>query len=374
MFTFLLSLAAWALVPGSFTVMCLVKVMGFGPWEAVLTMTGGTLAWSFIQAQWKAAGYVTERLALDSVNQTFWSQYIVELYYKTNAFLSYAFNADQFVMGGAAVVIPQAGNPPTVIKNNTTYPMVAVQRGDTGISYLLDTYSTQPTFVNYADLTSISYNKAKSVSDQHFAILVQTAADDQLIKYATAMPGSNVISTTGPVTNVLRAGQTGPRNTFHHNDLKQLELQFNLANVPAEGRIALLSANHYSQLTDSLNSNTYRDFSKYYDASTGLMGKLYGFDIMMRSSVCMANAALSGGNLNVNALGQAVAATDNECSLAWQTNTLERAMGQIELFVQLKSPIYQADVMNTLIKIGGRVRRADYAGVAVIAQGLPNGN
>jgi hypothetical protein len=373
---FLISLLAWLMLAGGVETL-FVAFYGVPPRLALAIVVALTLAWAFVvrlingEERNKAWG---GGLVLETVNQVFWANLIVERLFKNNAFLTYARNHDQYVIGGSAVFIPQPGNAPVVIKNNASWPMVAVQRGDSGILYQLNTYITQPTFITVMDLLDISYDKTQSVLKDHFGYLIQSAADDQLINYANAMPAANISYTTGKPTGMLLPGQTGLRNTFGWQDLKARELSFNLANVPADKRVALLSANHYSQFTDSLSESQYRDFSRYYDATTGLVGKMFGFDIMTRSSVLTANANLNAGTLNVNALGQALGATDNEGSLVWQEDSLTRAMGDIKLFTWVDSPLYAGTVNNCFIKMGGQVYRADYAGVGAIMQGVQAGN
>jgi hypothetical protein len=307
------------------------------------------------------------------IDQVFWKKEIIKRLFKVNTFLSSCVRADEYVVGGSAVVIPQPGAAPTVVKNNSSFPMVAVQRADSMVMYPLNTYTTVPTFITLRDLQNISYDKTQSVLTDHFGYVLQTTADDQLIGWADALPGAtNVLYTTGDATEMLESGQTGQRNTCHWKDVKELSRLMSKGNVAAEGRVLLMEVNMYDQFTTSLSATQQRDFSQYYDAKTGVLGKMFGFDIMTRSSVIAAASALDAdSNLDVKALGAALAASDNVGCLAWQRDCLELAMGNVHLFTRTNDPMYTGDVSNVQIKAGGRRRRADNAGVYALMQGTP---
>lgn len=302
----------------------------------------------------------------NGVEVEFWVNYIIERFWKDNQFLKHAFNEDQYVIGGKIVHIPQPGSKPVVVKGRSTFPAAAVRRTDTDILYALEEYSTDPTHIQDAEKVELSYSKIDSVLGDHSGVINETIANDMIIKWLTALPGANIVDTTGSSVTAKVPGQTGNRKAMLHTDLKAARLKMNLLDVPGTDRYALLEENMADEFTESLSTTQYKDFSQYYDAKTGVIGKLYGFNIMTRSSVGMAAAALDGGNLSVNALGASVAATNNTVSICWQKNAVTRAMGEVKFFEKLNDPQYYGDVYSALMRMGGRRRRADNAGVIAI--------
>ena len=134
-----------------------------------------------------------------------------------------------------------------------------------------------------------------------------------------------------------------------------------------EGRYALISADMFQQLTDDMSATQYRDFSAAYNAETGVVGRLFGFNIMMRSAVVnYANAA----NPVINAYGATPNATDCDGVLCWQTNAIERALGAIVFFEKIGDPTYYGDIYSVGVRIGGRQRRADAKGIVAIVQDI----
>lgn len=302
------------------------------------------------------------------IQAEFWADYIVKKLWKDNAFLMKAYSDDQYVIGGKIVHIPQPGASPTVTKNRSSFPASAVRRTDTDILYPLDEYTTDPTHIQDAEKVELSYDKIDSVLGDHTNSLNQVVAEDMIYKWANGLPGANVIETSGASFTSNISGQTGTRLAMTHTDLKKARTAMNLANVPQADRFALLEENMLDQMVDSLSTTQYKDFSQYYDAATGIIGKLYGFNIMSRSTVAMTAASLSSGNLVVNALGAATSATDQCASLIWQKDSVTRALGEVKFFEKINDPQYYGDVYSALLRMGGRRRRSDNAGVVVIRQ------
>lgn len=294
-----------------------------------------------------------------AVQTEIWVRYIINRLWKDNQFLKYTFNDDQYVVGGKIVHIPNPGSKPTVVKNRAAFPAIAVQRADLDITYTLDRYSTDPTQIEAADLQEITYDKISSVFGDHAGQLVETVADDMIIKWLTGIAA--IITTSGGATGALVAGQTGTRKVLLNGDLKKAKLQMDLQKVPAADRYAMLEANRMDELLSDLSVTQYRDFSDQMDAANGIIGKLYGFNIMSRSNVAIASA----GNA-ISALGAAVGATDNVVSIAWHKDSITRAIGEKRFFENKDDAFNYGDVYSALLRAGGRRRRSDDAGVIAI--------
>lgn len=299
--------------------------------------------------------------ALCGVTVEIWVKYIIEKFWKQNPFLAKCWNDDQYVVGGSIVHIPQPGANPIVVKNRTVYPATAVRRTDTDIVFALDVYTTDPTHITDAEKVELSYDKMDSVLGDHTSMLNQVVAEDIITKWLTGI--TSFIRTSGTAAAATVTGQTGTRKVFVHGDLRKAQLVMNLQEVPAGDRYVMLEANMADQLFESLSNTQYRDFSQYANAETGVIGKLYGFEIMTRSSVSAATSADS-----VLPLGTAIGATDNLLSIAWQKNAVTRALGEVKIFSNPNRAEYYGDIMSALLRAGARRRRADDKGIIAIAQ------
>lgn len=298
-----------------------------------------------------------------AVQAEIWVRYIINRLWKDNQFLKHAFNDDQYVVGGKVVHIPNPGSQPTIVKNRTSFPAAAVQRADQDVTYALDRYTSDPTHIEAADLMEITYDKIASVFGDHAGNLVQTVADDMIIKWLNNVAAANIIRTTGAAAAAKVTGQDGNRNVLIHDDLRRAGLRMNIENIPQNDRYALLEANMMDELFLSLSNTQYRDFSQYADAKEGIVGRLYGFNIMSRSTVAIATSALA-----IEALGASVDATDHVASMCWQKDTVARAIGEKKFFETKDDATYYGDIYSALLRAGGRIRRADGAGLVAIIQ------
>lgn len=296
----------------------------------------------------------------NSVVTEVWAKYIIERFWKDNSFLKFAFDDSDKVLAGRIVHIPQPGSQPLIQKNRTQYPATAVRRSDTDVLYALDEYTTDPTHIPNIETVNISYDKQDSVLGDHMMTLNENIAEDMLIKWSPA--AAQTILTTGTAVSPID-GQTGDRKGFDQKDLKKLMTKFNATKVPKQDRYVMIDDNMYDYFYDSLGTTNAKDFSRYIDASNGIVGRLHGFNIMTRSSVLAYDA-----NAAVKAFGATLAATDNLASLAWQKNQVASAIGTTKLFQRKDDPLYYGDVYSTLVMAGGRKRRADAGGVWGILQ------
>src|SRR5690606_770561 len=154
---------------------------------------------------------------------------------KDNQFITFAFNADEYVMQGKVVHIPQAGATAAVVKNRSSLPATVTKRTDTDITYPLDEFTTDPRLIPNADTVELSYDKMESVMSDDMNALRQTVAENCLIAWA---PATNIIRTTGGDVLAHTPSATGNRKIFLLADLRKAMTRFNKDNVPMQDRYA----------------------------------------------------------------------------------------------------------------------------------------
>ena len=288
-----------------------------------------------------------------------WVQYIIENLFKNNAFLNYCYNDDQYVVGGKTVHIPQAGAVPTVVKNRSVYPATVEDRIDTIIDYVLDEYTTNPIRIPAADQVELSYDKMTSVLSEIMSMIKQTVSDNLLYNWApTTAPG--IIRTTG-----VDVGSGGAaRKKFVKENIKSVKLAMDLAHIPEEGRYGLIDANMYDELMDDTSLQSLFNLG-YVTLPDGVVNKLYGINLMMRSDVI----TYTNDTIPVpKAPGSAAASDDNIASLFWQKDQVARALGTVNFFEHLKNPLYFGDIYAALLRMGGRKRRGDNNGIIAVVR------
>lgn len=292
-----------------------------------------------------------------------WINDIVGNLFKANPHLDCAMNADGFVLAGKVVHIPNAGDKPGVERNRAKLPATIVKRQDVDVTFALDEFTSDPVRIDDAEKYELSYSARDSImSEQKKAI--SELVGDWFFQYWR--PGT-FVSTTG--SNVKAHVGTGNRKAVTLNDVRAASLQMDKWNVPREGRVAILDADMFDQLTGALSTSQYRDFSSSYNQGDNILGRLYGFDMLPpRADV------LRFSNANTPVVrtpgSTSVADTDFACALFWQKDMVIRAFGEHSFFSNEGDATVYGDVYSALLRCGGRKKRNDGKGVVGMIQSV----
>lgn len=297
-----------------------------------------------------------------AIQKEIWMTTIVEGLFADDTFLSKAYNADMFVNQGRTVHIPNAGAPSNVVENRATFPATVTVRTDIDLSFDLSEFTTDPIRIPHADTVELSYNKRESVVSQDKANLREKIGNSFLLRWSPTTT-ANIIRTTGANIAAHLPDATGERKSFTVTDLKSIMTRFNKDDVPQEERYLLLDADMYSQLLESMTEKEATAFHALADLRNGIVGKLYTFNVMMRSK------SLRYTDANApKAWTEAGAATDNAGGLAWHRNSVCRALGEVVPFENEGDPTYYGDIYSFLVRAGGRPMRQDVKGLIAIVQ------
>lgn len=273
-----------------------------------------------------------------SVQREIWLAAIVEALFASNSFMSKAFNADEYVNQGKTVHIPQAGRPSGVVKNRKEKPASVNEREDSDLTFVLDEFTTDPIHIPHADTVELSYDKRESVLRQDKLILLDEVAKAIIEKW---WPQKNRLVMIGA--------------TFAKADVLKLMEAFNEMDIPQEGRYLLVDAKMHAQLLSSLTESESMAFLACADAAQGILGKLFSFNVMMRSTVNPVKG--------------------EQGALAWHEQSVCRALGETKMFDRENDPTYYGDIYSFLIRCGGSKMRADeYGIVAVVPSGAKQPN
>ena len=299
-----------------------------------------------------------------AIQKEIWENDIIEGLWAENSFLNYAFNADQYVLAGKVVHIPQAGAAPNAVTNRSTLPATVTVRTDTDVTYAIDEITSDPVLIPNADTVELSYDKRNSVLAETKAAIYETSALNILFKWNPTV-ATQILRTSGAAIVAHTDLATGNRKALTIADVKAAQKLMNKNKVPSADRYIMIDADMYDQLTTDLSATQWRDFSTAIDPATGIAGKLYGFNIIMRAQV----ARYTNDAVPVpKSWATAGAATDNASAIAWQKNSVERALGTVSFFEKIGDPQFFGDVYSALVRLSGRIRRADSKGVIAIVQ------
>lgn len=167
------------------------------------------------------------------------------------------------------IKIPKRGAAPTVLINNSVYPIVSAGRDDTHVVLSLNKYETTNTTVTAAELYALPYEKVSDVQEQHREELEDKTSQHALHSIA---PNSNTATT--PILVCTGTPDANGRPTLRAKDVSNLKRKFDKLLVPKEGRMLVLCTDHVADLLDEDKTFT----TQYHNAVDGVLSKnFYGF-------------------------------------------------------------------------------------------------
>lgn len=352
-------------------------VTGFNAFAAAGTVYGLGQVPKFVKAQ------IPMGVAFVGVTVELWQNVIVEELFPENSFIKHSVDASEYVVQGSAVYIPQSAGAGTVYENPQSFPLKVEGRADSVIGYELNLFATAPRRVANMEQYEISYDKMASIMREDLSLLnqkvygrimynwVSTPAFNTLA--ASVLPVAKRFSVSGEngVGNADAPGATGNRKMSSIKDMQYMKVRFQQENAWVDGHMyAMLSPNMLAEIApaDSVVTATYMQSVTEEERRAGVYMKIQGWKILERSSV-LATSADKSVIRDPNEVRQT---TDQGASLFWNDMVVERAVGSVHPFEQKGVPMYLGDIFNMEVKFGGRCRRADYKGIAILCQAATN--
>lgn len=210
------------------------------------------------------------------------------------------------------------GGDPTVLVNNTSYPLEIEELEDGDKAVTLDKYQTKPTRITDDELYSLSYDKKATVIERH-----KEAISEKKYSRAIHAIAPNENSTATPV--ILTSGEASEgRKIMTRKDIVRLKKLFDKNKVPKAGRCLVLCSDHVADLLE----NDQKFYNQYYNAESGKINKVLGFEIYEYDDCPYYNAT----TLKKVAYGSVPADTDMQASIAFSPTRMMKANGSVKTY------------------------------------------
>jgi hypothetical protein len=296
-------------------------------------------------------------MAAELLKRLFLSEITPQLF-PDNTFLSFAKNDDAFVNNNS-VELPHSGTIPSVEVDRTSLPATIAKRTDAATQYLLKELTTDPTLLQDSEGLTVAYNKRASILDQHAKKINEKASNMAL--YDWAATGISQVLTTGAARPAQSPSATGNRNAITATDILDAVGLLNQQDVPTLGRKIIVPASMYSDML-AIPEFTRADQFGTSNIPTGMIGRVYGVDVFMRSAVTVYTGT------TLKAEGATGLAADNEGAIMWHEDYVRRAVGATKIFIDNDKPEYYGTVMSAMTRFGALRARNDDKGVVAIIQ------
>jgi len=297
-----------------------------------------------------------------------WSGDIEENLFANNSFVQKGVDHSGWI-NHKTVHIPQAGANPVVKKDRATLPATIGQRTDTDLTYNMGQYTTNPLLITDLEDLQISYSKRQSVWRQHIDTLGDAIGNHTAFNWSPS-GDARIVRTSGSASALsLAPGATGTRLALVLANITAARAVLDYDNVPAEGRIMLIPSDIYNN--DLLNiADTVRfDAMGQSNLPTGVVARLFGFDIMIRPSVSVYDNQATPVIKPVADDGVATEATDNNMAiLCFHPNFVAQAVGSTKIFFNEDAPEYYGSILSGEQMFGAAKLRTDQKGIVAIIQ------
>lgn len=302
-----------------------------------------------------------------AIQKEIWASDILANLYKNNEFATRCLNGDQYVLGGAVVHRPSAGNASAVKKNLTSFPQTATDRTDNDNTYPIDAHYSLPRRIPNLDKYELSYDKRQSVVGEDTTNLVQSAMDGLLYRWGQ---GATQVLTVGDNTPAGAPSATGNRKAFTKAAFAEVAKKLVKNNFHGQQYTAVLTADHYYQFLDSLSEGEKTAFHNVADMKNGKVGEYLGFAIYIRSTVLTYRHATGVYTLqDTQAESFTANAADCQASLLYANIAVERAVGDVDVFDNPGQALYYGDIFSAMLRFGGKCLRPTGCYAVVEAMG-----
>lgn len=277
------------------------------------------------------------------------------------------------------VNLPQSGSKPAVEKDRNSFPASASQRTDNAIQYGISEFSSDPTHLQYSEELVTNYAKRANIVEEHAKELNKAIADEMMFLWARGGDSENsytikpeMVRTSGTDTRdaympqVGGTGVTGTRKRIVKADLQEVNTILNRQDIPMSDRFGLITADMLEDffLIDEFANSDYNARKPYAEGQPETF-YFMGINWFVRSS---ANVFSNAGTPALKAKTANTAATDNNGALIWHRDSVRRAEGSVQTFVDASSPLYYGDVLSALVRAGGIGARKDGKGIVNLVE------
>ena len=291
-----------------------------------------------------------------------------ERLYPNNAFYTEV-QVDTDISDTGGVEIPQDedGEIP-VHRNPKKFPLETIVEEDKKKSYQTDFLATPPQLVTLDNQLLVSYDKRTAKLRKHENQLRKEIAETILHGWSPTV-ADYIRKTTGS-TN--RPGSLNPAQGVKRIALEDwiwAEETMNELDIPAEGRRAVITP---KQKTDLALLG--KDFIKASDLieqgiwTKGSIGRVFGFDIFMRSET---QAYSTDATPIKRAIDAELLATDTSAALFYHPMFVRRTEDNIKVYMDTyERGEMLGKTMNASVRIGATQSRLSETGVLTLVEGL----
>lgn len=286
-----------------------------------------------------------------------WTRQVVEHYTHAmeGTFLDGVPDFSQYAENDVIHLSDVSGDP-SVLIDNTTYPLDIEELEDGDVSIKLSKFETKATQVTDDELYAIAYDKMALVKTRHGNRLSEAILDKALHAFA---PLEDTAET--PVLLTTGAADEDGRKKLTRIDVISLRRKLDKMKVPKKGRRLVLCSDHISDLLEC----DQKFQGQYHDYSTGVITKMYGFDIY-EAAVC---PLFDATTKKKKSFGAVQTANDFEASVFFYVPRMFKCKGRTKLYYSKAEtdPLNKRNLMSFITRFVALPQKKEKAVGAIVS-------
>lgn len=243
-----------------------------------------------------------------ALNKEIWASDIQTLLLPDNSFVTKGTDYSVFADNSKIHIPVEYGSVNTEV-DRKVLPGTVTKSDDTERVIVMHHYTTDPVRIFNPEDVELSYDKRQ--------VITKKIADSLNTKIAESA-----------LQELLKKGEWNGTDILA--DLRSIAKQFDMGDYPETDRYVLLSAESYSALLKKLTDNQTNAFLSVANAETGVIGQIFGLNIMKRST-----------------LGQTKAT-----AVAWHKRDYMYALSPVETFASENDPTFYGTVLSASARFG----------------------
>lgn len=285
-----------------------------------------------------------------------------------NSFYKKSLGLTGLAADAATFEIPQLGSVGEAKEGAPLILPLQVKKSDddstTGTMKLL---YCDPILVEDEEDIVTNYSKRQAKQQQQASALNTRAADYAAKMWMPTATGT-IIVTTGSTRATNLVGLTSTRKAVTKTDMLNVFnalLRHNIGDIPGN-LYGLVTADAY---TDLLGISDFVDYNKTGYVSKleqGILGKICGIEIMVRSKNGSIGAWYDANNVVVTSV--VTSGTDRPASIFWHDALVCHAEAHPKTLIKADDPTYLGTVLNSTVRFGAEKCRKDQKGVVALAE------
>jgi hypothetical protein len=252
-----------------------------------------------------------------ALNKEIWASDIQEMLLPDNSFLTKGTDYSAFA-DARTIHIPVEDGLVNVEVDRNTLPGTVGTTTEQCKEIDMHRFTTDPVRLFRPEDVELSYNKRQLVTEK-----IAKSLNNKIADWAQRCIGSN----SGLSTEI-----TMPQDTPSAREaLLMMANLFDRGNYPEQDRYVLMDADAYATLLNDLSEAQTSAFLACADMKTGVVGQIYGLNILKRSVIYM------DGTVKM---------------VAWHKSQYSFALGPVEVYSQENAPEYYGTILSASARFG----------------------